>query len=936
MLENNNELIYNNYNENKKVSHALIKQLRSCDSFYFSVAFISKSGLILLKQTLLELEKANICGKVITSTYLDFNDPAMFEELLKFNNIEVRISNQVGFHPKGYIFNYSDSCNIIIGSSNLTQNALAINQEWNVLLSSLKQQEIVNQVKHEFEQQWNNATSLTQEWINEYKKDYHKPTPAISLTKQKLSPNSMQKNALASLKKLRTTKVNKALIISATGTGKTYLSAFDVLAYNPKRLLFVVHRENIAAAAKDTFSKVISNYTLGIFSGEKKEINCDYLFSTIQTISKDKYLHMFNPNDFDYIIVDEVHHIGAITYQKLINYFKPKFLLGMSATPERNDNFDIYKLFDYNVAYEIRLQQAMKEDLLCPFHYFGVSEIFIDNVLLDDHASFNNLILTSRIDHIITTINTYGYSGDKVRGLIFCRNVVEAKELSNAFNLRGFRTVALSSEDNDIKRNEMMDHLEEEENPNCLDYIFSVDIFNEGIDIPKVNQVIMLRPTASAIIFVQQLGRGLRKDRSKEYVTIIDFIGNYEHNFLIPIALSGNTTYNKDTLRRFVYEGGLMIPGASSINFDEISRHKIYEAIDQANFSDISLIKDSYYQLKLKLGRIPSLIDFDSFGSIDVLRIFDNKSLGSYHKFLSKYDNDYNTNFNPLEEQYLEYLSVKFASGKRIQELIALNVIINNQVNIMNNLKDILVKEYQITNFDISYLTIVNQLTQNFATGGAKRTYQDSYFMIKDKDDYKIHPTFLKLLKNKKFKDSVIELINFGISRYNLNYSNKYQDTDFVLYEKYTYEDVCRLLNWEKNLVPLNIGGYKYDNVTKTMPLFINHDKSSNIPDSINYDHKLIDNQTLISYSKPGRSVESNDIKIIYESTDIKIHFFIRKNKNDKGSKEFYYVGTMTPLGSPKQTKMRVTNKNVVEFKFRLDTPIKQDLYEYIIQSNID
>ena len=190
-----------------------------------------------------------------------------------------------------------------------------------------------------------------------------------------------------------------------------------------------------------------------------------------------------------------------------------------------------------------------------------------------------------------------------------------------------------------------MDKLETDDSVDYLDYIFTVDIFNEGIDIPKVNQVIMLlRPTESAIIFVQQLGRGLRKDYSKEYVVVIDFIGNYEKNFLIPIALSGNQSYNKDTLRRFVSEGSLLIPGASTINFDHISKKKIFESIDKANFSDIKIIKESYLQLKQKLGRIPSLQDFDKYDSIDVLRIFQNKNLGSYHKFLSKYEKDYSIN----------------------------------------------------------------------------------------------------------------------------------------------------------------------------------------------------------------------------------------------------------------------------------------------------
>ena len=300
------------------------------------------------------------------------------------------------------------------------------------------------------------------------------------------------------------------MLISATGTGKTYLSAFDVKNIDPKRILFVVHRENIARDAMNTFKNIIKNHTFGIFTGSDKDINSNYIFSTVQTIHKKEYREMFKPDTFDYIIIDEVHRAGAESYQELMNYFIPSFLLGMSATPERSDNFDIYKMFDYNIAYEIRLQQAMEYNLLCPFHYYGISDFIVDGKNIDDKTKFNDLITTERINHIINKIELYGHSGNRVRGLIFCSRKTEAVELSIEFNKRGYRTCALTGDDSEIKRQKAIDKLESNDG-DSLDYIFTVDIFNEGIDIPKVNQVIMLRPTQSAIVFVQQLGRGLRK-----------------------------------------------------------------------------------------------------------------------------------------------------------------------------------------------------------------------------------------------------------------------------------------------------------------------------------------------------------------------------------------------------------------------------------------
>lgn len=443
----------------------------------------------------------------------------------------------------------------------------------------------------------------------------------------------------------------------------------------------------------------------------------------------------------------------------------------------------------------------------------------------------------------------------------------------------------------------------------------------------------MLRPTESAIVFVQQLGRGLRKDPSKEYVVIIDFIGNYEKNFLIPIALSGSLSYNKDTLRRFVSEGSLIIPGASTVNFDLISKKKIFESIDKANFSDIKIIKESYQQLKQKLGKIPSLKDFDKYESIDVLRIFQNKNLGSYHKFLTKYEKEYNVKFSSVQEQYLTYISTKLASGKRIHELEAIKIAIEKHTNLLDNLKESLLNNYNLNLPKITYQTIINILSQNFATGSSKATFKDAIFID---ENLNTSAQFKMLLADQEFKKQIIELLDFGINRYKQNYTNTYKDTSLCLYKKYTYEDVCRLLNWEKNLVPLNIGGYKYDKHTNTFPVFINYDKEEGISESIKYEDRLVDQNTIICFSKPRRTIESEDVVKIYseKTNHVKIHLFIRKNKDDEASKEFYYLGLMHAYGEPIQTTMSNTNNNVVQFTYKLENEIRKDIYDYITNND--
>ena len=923
-------LVYNNYKERIKVSHELELLFKNCDSFELSVAFIADSGLAALKECFDYLRNHHIPGKIITSTYLGFNAPSMFKKLLKYNNIEIKIFEGKGFHPKGYIFHKDKQTDIMIGSSNLTQSALAVNQEWNLFFSSDTQKDIVFKVEEEFDKQWTHSISLTEEWIEKYQKVYVKPVrhETIKISKE-IKPNYMQKNALESLDNLRNNNKDKALLISATGTGKTYLAAFDVKAVHPKRMLFVVHRRSIALKAMETFKTIIKDKSMGLFSGDTKDINCDYVFSIIQTIYKPENRQLFSKEEFDYIIIDEVHKAGANSYQELVNYFKPQFLLGMSATPERSDNFDIYKMFDYNIAYEIRLQQAMEYDLLCPFHYYGITDMTIDDHVIDDKSDFNLLVDEKRVDYVIDKINDYGYSGDRVHGLIFVSRKEEAHRISEMFNQRGFNTCALTGEASEKQRQEAMDSLESNED-GSLDYIFTVDIFNEGIDIPKVNQVVMLRPTQSSIIFIQQLGRGLRKNNEKDYVVVIDFIGNYEKNFFIPIALSGNTNFNKDNLRRFVSEGNLIIPGASTIQFDEISKKRIFNAIDLARFNDIKYIKDSYKDLKAKIGRIPELEDFEKYGAIDVQRIFQNKSLGSYHEFLKKYEKDYKVTFSKQEEDYLKFISTKLSSGKRVQELETIRLAIEKKANLMNYLKKEMQNTYNIIIPDIGYETIQNILTQNFATGTGKDTYKDITIIDEHNN---ISSNFSKLLVNNEFKRQIIEVIDYAINQYKKEYSERYKDTDLCLYKKYTYEDVCQLLNWEKSLVPLNIGGYKYDEHTNTLPVFINYDKDENISDTIKYTDHFIDSQTLVAMSKSKMKLNSKGMEIFNKAKERNtfIHIFVRKNKDDKVSKEFYYLGQGNIIDIKQETM--ANDVPVCEILYQLDQPVRKDIYDYIVNN---
>ncbi len=538
------------------------------------------------------------------------------------------------------------------------------------------------------------------------------------------------------------------------------------------------------------------------------------------------------------------------------------------------------------------------------------------------------------MDYVIEQMDYYGYSGYRVKGLVFCSSKNEAAALSEKFNERGYQTLALTGEDSQEAREDAIERLVTDDLNDYLDYIFTVDIFNEGVDIPEINQVVLLRPTESPIVFVQQLGRGLRKAYAKEYVVILDFIGNYRNNFMIPIALSGDRSYNKDNIRRYVVEGERVIPGSSTIHFDEISKKRIFAAIDTANFSDIKLIRENYTNLKNKLGHIPALMDFDKYGEMDVLRIFDNNSLGSYYKFLVKYEKDYTVRLSDNEEKVVEFISKKLASGKRIHELALLQRMLQYHHHLMGYLRNDLSKVYGIQLEPKAEESVINVMTNEFPSGSGKDAYKECIFLEKEgTDDYQVSESFEEMLQNPEFYKILKELVEFGISRYKQNYEDRYENTNLVLYQKYTYEDVCRLLNWKNNEVPLNIGGYKYDRETKTFPVFINYDKEEDIQDTIKYEDHFVGPDSLIAISKQSRTVESEDVQNFLHAQErgIDVELFVRKNKDDKISKEFYYLGRMKATGQTKQFVMSNTDKTAVEIEWALDTPVREDIYEYIV-----
>lgn len=886
------ELLVNQKNPPIKVLSSILQELENCNKFYISVAFVTTSGVATIINKLKELENRKIKGEILVSQYLNFTQPEALKRLLQFKNIDLRIATTGNAHSKGYIFKNNEHYNLIIGSSNLTAHALSTNKEWNIKVSALDESGIVEKVINEFQSDFQKATQVTEEFISYYEEIYQKQflinkknsSESSIVSPIIITPNSMQIEALKNLKILREEKKNKALIISATGTGKTYLSAFDAKAFNPKKLLFVVHRLTIAKDSLKTFQKVFGETkTMGLYSGEKRDLDCDFVFSTIQTISKLTHLENFAKDHFDYIIIDETHRSGADSYLRLIEYFNPKFLLGMTATPERTDGNDIFQLFDHNIAYEIRLNRAMEEEMLSTFHYFGVTDLLIDNNEIDNKSDFNLLISNERVNRVIEQAIFYGSDNGITRGLVFCSRKKEAIELSTLFNLNGFKSVALTGDSSEEERAKAIEKLESDNLNEKLDYIFTVDIFNEGIDIPKINQIIMLRPTESAIIFIQQLGRGLRKVDGKSYVTVIDFIGNYENNYLIPIALYGDTSYNKDSLRKLITEGSRMIPGASTINFDEITKEKIFQSIDSANMQLLSDLKKDYNLLKYKLGRIPMMMDFIEHGSRDPY-LFVNYS-NSYYNFIVKVEKDFISDLNLQQIKLLELFSKEINNGKRIEDSLILKLIINEKSIDFETLKNIINSIY---GYEVSIETFKSCILNiNFSF-----VRKAQPVIIEQNNKLKFTESFNNFLENETFKVFLMDNIEYSIYSFNKLYRSDSFIDGFMLYQKYSRKDVCRIMNRELN-EEATVYGYKINN--NTCPIFVNYHKEENIASSTKFPEKFINCSQFLWYSKPQRKLSNSTILAIKNHNNkLRLPFFMKKH-NGEGS-DFYYMGDILPI----------------------------------------
>ncbi len=911
------KLLTNNKNEN--FYNILTSLFSSCQSFYINVAFINYSGLQLLLDSLKQCEEKKIKGSVLTSTYLNFTEIKALKKLQEFSNISLKIfdSSEVGFHSKAYIFEYEEEYKIIIGSSNITASAFKSNIEWNLKVISKKEEEFTKEVLKEFDSLYKKAYFVDENFLNSYEsflKNRYKSLSKEFIFKKQIEENSMQKEALENLEFLRKQKQNKALAICATGTGKTYLSAFDVRNFKAKTVLFLAHRENILNSAKLTFEKLFLNINCGIFSGNKKELSCDFLFSTIQTMSKN--LHIFNKDSFDYIIFDEAHHISSATFKKVYSYFTSKFTLGLTATPNRSDKENIYEFFDDNIAIDLRLNEAIDKKLISSFHYYGISDILIDykNTNLEEISLLAKLLcVNKRVDFIIEKMLFYGNDGDKRKALAFCVNQAHAKYMCEEFNKRGFTSTCLLGEDSIEKREELIKKVQDEKD--SLEIIFSVDIFNEGVDIPDINTILMLRPTTSSTIFIQQLGRGLRKVKQKQFLTVLDFIGNHNRAYLVTFALLGKKIIDKDSIKLALNNNFANLPNNTFISMDKISKKMILKQLEEENFNSFKYLKEQYFEFKTLIKTTPTLIDFIKYeNSFDPKNFIDEAK--SYIEFVFK-----------AEKKKLDFTqeflkTIRFIDShinlKRVAEFAILKYLLENEsININLAKKQIL--KYQEKVKEQTIVHSFRYLSQEFFDTTQIARYEKLVY-LKENILYKT-PSFKKLLEDESLKQYIKYSIEYAILLYEKEFGKKYYGLPFLkLYEKYNMKNIALLCNLDKIHSSFRGSGqlkYKDDYF-----LFITLDKQNAIK-SKRYNNTFLSKDTFTWQTKPNATQDKGDGEKLIENRKhkVKLHIFVRKFASvDKKTQNFIYLGVANTILYKDEKPINLTLK--------LEKQLDEELYD--------
>lgn len=656
--------------------YQLINSLKQADSVDIVVSFLMESGVRMLLSELENALKRGAKIRILTGNYLGITQPSALY-LIKHKlgeQVDLRFYNEKNrsFHPKSYMFHYKEYSTIYIGSSNISRSALTSGIEWNYRFSSKTDPQNYEKFYNTFLDLFeNHSVVIDDDELKRYSKNWHRPAVSKDLDKYDLQdsetsnnmvlfePRGAQIEALCALENTRAEGARRALVQAATGVGKTYLAAFDSKKY--ERVLFVAHREEILKQAAESFKNVRNSDDYGFFDGESKCTDKSVIFASVATLGRNEYLNnKYFPSDyFNYVVIDEFHHAINDQYQRIVNYFKPQFLLGLTATPERMDGRNIYEICDYNVPYEISLKEAINKGMLVPFHYYGIfddtdySKIHIVRGRYDE-KELNETYIGNV--HRYELIYKYYCKYGSRQALGFCCSKEHAREMAREFSSRGIPSVAVFSDasgEYTEKRNAAIQKLKNGE----IKVIFSVDMFNEGVDITSVDMVMFLRPTESPIVFLQQLGRGLRKCRGKEFLTVLDFIGNYEKAGRVRFLLGGKSDthgevyHPSDTLR---------FPDDCLVDFD-MKLIDLFAEMDRKHLKLKDQIINEYFKVKELLAKRPTRLDMFTYMDDNIYEAAITHSKDNPFKRYLEFLNDLGE-LSQIEEEFYKGIGREFIS----------------------------------------------------------------------------------------------------------------------------------------------------------------------------------------------------------------------------------------------------------------------------------
>ncbi|MDP3058959.1 MAG: DEAD/DEAH box helicase family protein, partial [bacterium] len=613
-------------NTAKQMATALAEHCESSSYIRFAVSFVMESGVKVMLDPLLRAAERRVPIEIITGTYMQVTEPSALY-LLRHklgDGIKLRLfeGGTKSFHPKAYFFSQAKDETVFVGSSNLSRSALTTGVEWNYGIRKSADPVSFAEFEKAYQNLKQNSILSDDIILRKYAKNWRKPRQIYQLEDPLddayrvlpiIEPRGAQIEALYELERTREDGFDKALVVAATGLGKTYLAAFDSLGFS--RVLFVAHREEILKQAEESFKAVRPAASTGYFIGARKDTEQALIFATIQTLGRAENLneYYFTEDAFDYMVVDEFHHAAANSYQGLLDYFKPKFLLGLTATPDRMDNKDIYALCEHNVAYEISLKGAINRDWLVPFRYYGIydptdyDKIEYSNGRYDIEQLESSLSQQGRAELVYERYSKYR----NTRTLGFCATIKHAEFMAEYFADKGVKAVCVTSNGTSrcsMDRAKAVLYLKEHK----IDVVFSVDIFNEGVDIPAVDMVMFLRPTESYTIFMQQLGRGLRKIDGKDHLLVLDFIGNYKKAHIKPSFLSGSVSF--EAMRGATTVEQIDLPDGCIADFD-FKLIELFKRMEQREPIKVQLINE-YRELAARLVRRPSREEMNLHGGL--------------------------------------------------------------------------------------------------------------------------------------------------------------------------------------------------------------------------------------------------------------------------------------------------------------------------------